>query len=191
MITPLPDSEKPGALAGYVADAVKKGAVVCNEETGGQGPGSFFFPVLLRNVPLTAEIAHQEQFGPIVPIVEFDQIEEVESYIFNSPYGLQASLFGQHPEELGRLIDSFSNQMCRINLNAQCQRGPDVYPFTGRKNSAEGTLSVTDALRAFSIRSMVATPDQAVGRQLVKNIIDGGYSRFLTDSKPEEELDDA
>ena len=69
--------------------------------------------------------------------------------------------------------------MCRINLNAQCQRGPDVYPFTGRKNSAEGTLSVTDALRAFSIRSMVATPDQAVGRQLVKNIIDGGYSRFL------------
>ena len=93
MITPLPDSEKPGALAGYVADAVKKGAVVCNEETGGQGPGSIFFPVLLRNVPLTAEIAHQEQFGPIVPIVEFDQIEEVESYIFNSPYGLQASLF--------------------------------------------------------------------------------------------------
>jgi aldehyde dehydrogenase (NAD+) len=43
-----------------------------------------------------------------------------------------------------------------VNINCQCQRGPDVFPFTGRKDSAEGTLSVTDALRSFSIRSMIA-----------------------------------
>ena len=34
-----------------------------------------------------------------------------------------------------------------MNLNSACQRGPDVYPFTGRKNSAVSTLSVYDALR--------------------------------------------
>jgi glyceraldehyde-3-phosphate dehydrogenase (NADP+) len=48
--------------------------------------------------------------------------------------------------------------VCRVNLNTQCRRGPDVYPFTGRKDSAVGTLSVYDALRTFSIRSMVAAP---------------------------------
>ena len=37
---------------------------------------------------------------------------------------------------------------------------PHVYPFAGRKDSAVGTLSVTDALRVFSIRSMVALPDR-------------------------------
>ncbi|HSV92379.1 MAG TPA: hypothetical protein VLH81_04855, partial [Desulfobacterales bacterium] len=58
----------------------------------------------------------------------------------------------------GPLLDALANQVCRVNLNAQCQRGPDVYPFTGRKDSAEGTLSVSDALRCFSIRSMVAAP---------------------------------
>jgi len=35
-------------------------------------------------------------------------------------------------------------------------RGPDVLPFTGRKDSAQGTLSVTDALKVFSIPSVVA-----------------------------------
>ena len=56
-------------------------------------------------------------------------------------------------------------QVSRINLNSQCQRGPDAFPFTGRKASAEGTLSVTDALRVFSIRTLVAArDDQANGK---------------------------
>jgi glyceraldehyde-3-phosphate dehydrogenase (NADP+) len=38
---------------------------------------------------------------------------------------------------------------------SQCQRGPDRFPFTGRKDSAYGTLSVADALRVFSIRALV------------------------------------
>ena len=46
-----------------------------------------------------------------------------------------------------------------MNVNTQCRRGPDVYPFAGRKDSAVGTLSVTDALRVFSIRSMVAATE--------------------------------
>ena len=46
-------------------------------------------------------------------------------------------------ETIGRLVDPLVNQVCRVNINCQCQRGPDVFPFTGRKDSAEGTLSVT------------------------------------------------
>ncbi len=43
-----------------------------------------------------------------------------------------------------------------MNINTQCQRGPDTFPFTGRKDSAYGTLSVYDALRVFSLRTVVA-----------------------------------
>lgn len=71
-------------------------------------------------------------------------------------YGQQVSLFGRDPGKFVKLIDPLANQVCRINLNAQCQRGPDTLPFTGRKDSAEGTLSISDALRCFSIRSLVA-----------------------------------
>lgn len=68
----------------------------------------------------------------------------------------------------------------RINVNAQCQRGPDSYPFNGRKNSAEGTLSVHDALRVFSIRTLVATRDTEANKTLVSEIIRNRASNFLT-----------
>jgi hypothetical protein len=78
------------------------------------------------------------------------------------------------------MIDQLSNQVCRINLNSQCQRGPDVFPFTGRKSSAEGTLSVYDALRSFSIRSMVATRQDEAGKRAFRDILEGDHSQFLS-----------
>jgi hypothetical protein len=59
-------------------------------------------------------------------------------------------------------------------------RGPDAYPFTGRKSSAKKVLSITDALRAFSIRSMVGANDTDANKKLLKEIIDGGHSKFLS-----------
>ncbi|HEP7945270.1 TPA: NADP-dependent glyceraldehyde-3-phosphate dehydrogenase, partial [Pseudomonas aeruginosa] len=82
--------------------------------------------------------------------------------------------------QIGRLVDAFANQVGRINVNAQCQRGPDSYPFNGRKNSAEGTLSVHDALRVFSIRTLVATRDTEANKTLVSEIIRNRASNFLT-----------
>lgn len=180
MITPLPDRHKHEQLTNYTKDAIKRGAKLCNPERGGQSIGSLFLPAVLSHVSLDSLVAKEEQFGPIVPIVEYDSIDEIENYIVNSQYGMQASLFGKSPEWMGRMIDTLANQVCRINLNTQCQRGPDVFPFTGRKSSAEGTLSVTDALRSFSIRSMVAAKQDHMGKQVIRSVLDGDYSKFLT-----------
>lgn len=180
VITPLADPQKHIQLTEYMKDAMQRGAKLCNPKRGGQSVGSLFFPAVLSNVSLDARIAQEEQFGPIVPIVEYDQIEEFEDYIVNSPYGMQASVFGKDPKTLGAVVDILANQVCRINLNSQCQRGPDVFPFTGRKSSAEGTLSVTDALRSFSIRSMVAAKQDKTGKQVIRSILDGDHSQFLT-----------
>lgn len=68
----------------------------------------------------------------------------------------------------------------RVNINCQCQRGPDVFPFTGRKDSAEGTLSVVDALRAFSIRSLVATKLNESNKHMINEIVSGHHSKFLS-----------
>lgn len=73
-----------------------------------------------------------------------------------------------------------ANQVGRINLNSQCQRGPDTFPFSGRKDSAEGTLSVSDALRVFSIRTIVAAKTTAENKALVHNILTHRESAFLT-----------
>ena len=52
--------------------------------------------------------------------------------------------------------------------------------FRSRKDSAEGTLSVTDALRAFSIRSLVAAKMNETNKKLLNEIVKDHRSNFLT-----------
>jgi glyceraldehyde-3-phosphate dehydrogenase (NADP+) len=157
-ITPLPDPEKPGHLASLVEDATGRGARVVNPG-GGEWAGTLFRPALVYPVPEGAQLFRVEQFGPILPVSVVDSPEEALAVVDRSDVGQQASIFGRDAATLGRLVDHLANLVCRVNLNTQCRRGPDVYPFAGRKDSAVGTLSVTDALRVFSIRSLVAVPD--------------------------------
>lgn len=178
-LTPLPEQGKVDYLDQLVADAKAKGAQVLNE-TGGQSRGSFFYPALLYPVNSDMRVYHEEQFGPVVPVVPYRDLQTVIDYVLDSDYGQQLSLFGNDPATIGNLVDIFANQVGRINLNAQCQRGPDTYPFNGRKNSAEGTLSVHDALRVFSIRTLVATRFQAANKELISEIIRNRQSSFLT-----------
>jgi glyceraldehyde-3-phosphate dehydrogenase (NADP+) len=178
-LTPLPEAGKIDYLNGLVADAVDKGAKVINEG-GGASRGSFFYPALLYPVNAQMRVYHEEQFGPLVPVVPYRDLQTVIDYVLDSDFGQQLSIFGSNSAEVGMLVDTFANQVGRINLNAQCQRGPDTYPFNGRKNSAEGTLSVHDALRVFSIRTLVATRFQESNKQLISDIIRNRESSFLT-----------
>lgn len=177
-ITPLPEFDKPAFLNELIEDAVEKGARILNTG-GGNIIGTFVNPTVLFPVDDTMRIYHEEQFGPIVPILSFDDIEQPIQYMVNSNYGQQVSLFGKNGEQLSRLVDHLVNQVGRVNVNSQCQRGPDVYPFNGRKDSAEGTLSVSDALRVFSIRTMVAFKDGDLNNGIVSNILESRSSNFL------------
>ncbi len=177
-ITPMPEPGATEKMQGLVEDAIQKGAAVCNAN-GGLTNESFYFPSVVYPVKPEMLLYTVEQFGPVVPIAVFDEVSEVFDYIVNSNFGQQASIFGQDPKTIGPLIDVLANQVCRINLNAQCQRGPDVYPFTGRKDSAEATLSVSDALRCFSIRSMTAAPDSEMGKTLLSEILRDRTSNFV------------
>jgi glyceraldehyde-3-phosphate dehydrogenase (NADP+) len=179
-LTPLVEQDKAARLDSYVADALAHGATLANRSSGGGGYAySAYHPAVLSGVTPAMRIYHEEQFGPVLPIVIIREVQEFIDYMLATSYGQQASLFGQDPKTMGSLIDVLANQVCRINLNTQCQRGPDVFPFTGRKSSAEGTLSVGDALRSFSLRSLVATPNSSVGKSLVRAILDGDQSNFL------------
>jgi len=178
-LTPLPEPGKTAYLQGLVDDAIEHGAKVMNKN-GGEIFHTFFYPAVLYPVNDKMKIYFEEQFGPVVPIRAFEGEKEVIEYILNSNFGQQLSIFGKDSKTIGHLIDAFANQVGRININAQCQRGPDLFPFNGRKDSAEGTLSVTDALRVFSIRSLVATKITDDNKKIIGNIIRNRESAFLS-----------
>lgn len=175
-ITPLPEEAKCSWLSELVDDAVKKGAQVVNPG-GGEVLGNLFYPAILYPVNKNMKIHDLEQFGPLIPVSPFRHMDELVAYLLDSDYGQQASIFTASAENAAPIIDILVNQVSRINLNAQCRRSPDELPFTGRKNSAEGTLSVVDALRAFSIRSLVVANEQ--GQELFFRTIGSGLSKFL------------
>jgi glyceraldehyde-3-phosphate dehydrogenase (NADP+) len=178
-ITPLPEPEKPAYLQGLLKDALRHGARVVNPD-GGAVSGSLVYPALLYPVSPDMRVYHEEQFGPVVPVVPFDDITDVIDYVVASPYGQQASIFGKNSDQLAGLVDALVNQVCRININSQCQRSPDSFPFNGRKNSAEGTQSVADALRIFSIRIVVAARETEGNREIINEIVKERKSHFLT-----------
>ncbi len=178
-LTPLPEPGKTDYLKGLVEDAKQHGASVMNEE-GGLSNHTFFYPAVLYPVNNKMRVYYEEQFGPVVPIVPFDKVEETIDYVLDSNFGQQVSIFGKDSSVIAALIDAFATQVGRINLNAQCQRGPDIYPFNGRKDSAEGTLSVSDALRVFSIRTLVAAKSNESNKAIIGKIIRNRESGFLS-----------
>jgi len=178
-LTPLPEPYKIDYLNECIADAEAKGAKVMNEN-GGVSKASFFFPAVVYPVNSEMKLYHEEQFGPIIPIVPFDDVEEVIQYLIDAKFGQQVSIFSMDASEVGSLIDPLVNQVSRVNINSQSQRGPDIFPFTGRKDSAEGTLSIPDAIRSFSIRSLVAFKMNDANNQLINEIVDDDKSKFLS-----------
>lgn len=177
-ITPLPEPGKVAYMHELVEDARAMGARVVNPG-GGASAGTLFYPAVVYPVTEGMKLYREEQFGPVVPVLPFDALETALEYVISSEHGQQVSVFGADPDQIGTLVDPLVNQVCRVNINCQCQRGPDVFPFTGRKDSAEGTLSVTDALRSFSIRSMVATKQTAASEQLLDAIVQHHTSKFI------------
>ncbi len=178
-ITPLPEPNKPAYLQELIDDAKKHGASVINED-GGTYCKSIVYPSLLYPVNKQMKVWHEEQFGPLVPICPFDDIRVPINYMIESSHGQQVSIFGRDVDQITELMDIAVHQVSRVNINAQCQRGPDTFPFTGRKDSAEGTLSVTAALRSFSIRTVVATKNTIENKVIVNQIVENHESNFLS-----------
>jgi glyceraldehyde-3-phosphate dehydrogenase (NADP+) len=177
-ITPLPGLHRTAYMTGAIEDAKAKGARVINEG-GGVFCATLFYPAVIYPAQEGMKVYREEQFGPIIPVMAFDDVETALDYVITSEHGQQVSVFGSDAEQIGALVDPLVNQVCRVNINCQCQRGPDVFPFAGRKDSAEGTLSVTDALRGFSIRSMVAAKQTDASKKLLDAIVQNHQSKFI------------
>jgi glyceraldehyde-3-phosphate dehydrogenase (NADP+) len=177
LLTPLPEPGKPAYIQELVDDAVKHGAKIVNKKAGRDR--TMVFPYVLYPVNPTMRVYNEEQFGPVIPIVTFKNTEELYEFLAQSPYGQQASVFSRSPDVIGEVIDVLVNQVARVNINSLSQRGPDSFPFTGRKDSAYGTLSISDALRVFSIRTCVAAKDTEKHTSVLTDIMKTHKSQFL------------
>lgn len=182
-LTPLPEPEKINYIQELIEDALSKGSKIQNNK-GGIRTENFIYPAILHPITTNMRAFQEEQFGPLIPIKSFHNTDQVIDEIANSKYGQQISLFGTNPQEIASLVDNLVNIVCRVNLNCLSQRGPDVFPFTGRKDSGVSTLSIYDGLYSFSTQTLLAFKDGENNNKIIKKILNAGISNFIhTDNK--------
>ena len=170
-LTPVSSDDHALWLNELLDDAVHDGAVIENNR-GGERLHTLMRPALLTGVTADMRIFEEEQFGPLIPVLRFSTDREALSYIRMSRYGQQCSIFGQTPAQLRSMVTAASRYVGRVNINGKCQRGPDHFPFTGKRDSALGTVSIEEALRRFCISTVVATPEYPANTLLWKKLQD-------------------
>jgi glyceraldehyde-3-phosphate dehydrogenase (NADP+) len=158
LITPLPEPNKPQYLTELVNDAVQKGAEVVY---GGEVAKSIMRPAVVYPVTPEMRLFTEEQFGPVVPVGTFSSMDQVFDAVRESWNGQQAAVFTRDGVSAAPLMNLLATTVCRININAQCGRSPDVLPFAGRRSSAMGTMSITGAIREFSVETVLCYPTKS------------------------------
>lgn len=170
-ITPLPEPNKTQHMKALIADAISKGAKVLNEDTGGgYVKGNLMHPAVVFPVTPDMLLWEEEQFGPVIPVATYRSIEDLMQYYDRSKYGQQCAIFTRDGASVSTLVDFLSTAVGRININTQCGRSPDSVPFSGRRSSALGTMSISESLKQFSVEIVVAGSDNNANGVIMKNL---------------------
>lgn len=173
-VTPLPNVKRIKYMQSLISDALSKGAKILNKDGGkviGGEDSTLMVPALLYPVDKTMDLYYEEQFGPVIPITTYADLDAVYEYGQEGKYGQQVSIFTtQGGEDTVSLVDRFSSVFGKINLNAQCGRSPDSLAFSGRRSSALGVMSIQDALKEFSIPTVVAYKKGSVGGDVTEEM---------------------
>ncbi|MHC1479352.1 NAD-dependent succinate-semialdehyde dehydrogenase [Frateuria aurantia] len=135
-VGPLSNPRQLAKMEALVADAVARGARVL---TGGQripGPGYFFEPTVLADVPLDARVMQEEPFGPIAILRPFDTLKDGLEEANRLPYGLSAYAFTRDARTALDVGDGLEAGMIGIN---QYRIIATELPFGGMKESGHGS----------------------------------------------------
>ncbi|KVK79853.1 aldehyde dehydrogenase [Burkholderia cepacia] len=110
--------------------------IVLGGEVDERRPGYFIPVTVVDNPPENARIVQEEQFGPIVPIIVYDDVEDAIERANNSPFGLGGSVWGRDTKAAVAVANRLETGMVWVNeIHTQ---GVDI-PFGGHKQSGLGT----------------------------------------------------
>lgn len=150
---PLANTRRLAAMAGFMEDAVAKGAKVA---TGGERigtVGNFFAPTVLTDVPRDARIFNEEPFGPVASIQSFNTLEEAIAESNRLPFGLASYAYTRSLKNAHLIAQKIEVGMLWINQPAVAW--PEM-PFGGVKDSGYGSEGGTEALEAYINTKSVA-----------------------------------
>ncbi len=143
-VVPLINKNSADFVMNLIEDAKTKGADVL---VGGKREGNLVYPTLVDNVTEDMDLAWEEPFGPVLPIIRVKDVDEALELANKSEYGLQSSVFTQNINDAFYVAQKL--EVGTVQVNNKTERGPDHFPFLGVKSSGVGTQGIR-----YSIESM-------------------------------------
>lgn len=145
-IGPLQNKQQYDKVLGFLTEAKEQGRVL----VGGNAldrPGYFIAPTIVRDLPDTATLVCEEQFGPVLPVLPYDNIDEVIERVNDSPYGLGGTVWGKDVERATDVAMRVHSGTVWVNVHLEL---PFDVPFGGSKQSGIGREQGQAGLEEFT-----------------------------------------
>jgi succinate-semialdehyde dehydrogenase/glutarate-semialdehyde dehydrogenase len=162
----------------HVADAVAKGARVLHGGVPPEGPGFFYPPTVLVGVDHTMTVMREETFGPVLPVMAVDSLDEAIRLANDSPYGLTASGWTRSEETALRLQRELVAGVISINDHVSSYAEPTA-PWGGVKWSGIGRIHGLLGLREM-VRPRYVSLDRGRGPELWWYPYDAGFAGLMS-----------
>lgn len=145
VIVPLINTKSADYVWDLIEDAKQKGGtVIC----GGKREGNLIYPTLIDNVNADMRVAWEEPFGPVLPIIRVNSMEEAIEVANESEYGLQSAVFTDNINKA--LYVAGKLEVGTVQINNKTERGPDHFPFLGVKKSGIGVQGIRYSIEAMT-----------------------------------------
>jgi acyl-CoA reductase-like NAD-dependent aldehyde dehydrogenase len=148
---PLQNKAQFERVKGFLEDARQNGTIVAG---GGvlEREGYFVQPTIVRDIPDDARLVREEQFGPVLPVLRFTEIDDVVARANDTDFGLGGSVWSSDRERAFRVATRINSGMVWVNKHLDV--GPDT-PFAGAKQSGIGVEMGQEGLEAFTQATII------------------------------------
>jgi acyl-CoA reductase-like NAD-dependent aldehyde dehydrogenase len=148
---PLQNHTQFEKVKGFLEDARRDGKIVAGGEAV-NGKGFFVRPTIVRDISDDSRLVREEQFGPVLPVMRFSNIDDAIARANDTNYGLGGSVWSSDRERAFQVATRFNSGMVWVNKHLDV--GPDI-PFIGAKQSGMGVELGQEGLEEFTQATVI------------------------------------
>lgn len=149
---PVQNENQFNSVTAMIEEAKAAGAEVIAPELPEGLNGYFIAPTLVKDPKHEISVVCDEQFGPVLPIIPYDDLEEVMTHAIHKDFALGGSVWGEDSPERDWVVEQLDSGTVWINNHAEVL--PHI-PFGGNKNSGLGVEFGQEGLLEYTVRKVV------------------------------------
>jgi acyl-CoA reductase-like NAD-dependent aldehyde dehydrogenase len=138
-------------VKGFLKDGRQNGTIVAGGEVL-ERQGYFVQPTIVRDISDDAKLVREEQFGPVLPVLRYTDIDDVVARANDTDFGLGGSVWSSDPERAFAVATRINSGTVWVNKHLDVR--PDT-PFAGAKQSGFGVEMGQEGLEAFTQATII------------------------------------